>query len=266
MGDFANVQVPIKPAVRVKNLSHAYYDPSSKKALVVLDRFNFSIQPGEFVCLVGPSGCGKSSLLRLLAGLEPVLSGVVDTGSKLPAVVFQENSLFPWLSVEKNITYSLEVCKVPRREWEARVERLISLLGLEDFRHVLPHQLSGGMKQRVSVARALAADRPILLMDEPFGALDEQTRFTLQQELLRIWEKTRKTVLFITHSVEEALVLADRVVVMSGRPGQVLREITNPLARPRLVVELRRQSAFVELAYDIWQLLEQKSGQPKEYL
>lgn len=247
--------LPPTPGLTVRDLSHAYYDNKTKRTLIVLKHLDLKIAPGEFVCIVGPSGCGKSTLLRLLAGLEKKVSGELETGPVPPSVVFQENSLYPWLSVENNISYPLRIRGVPRTQWGARIDRLVEVFGLQDFRHALPHQLSGGMKQRTSVARALASDRPVLLMDEPFGALDEQTRSTLQQELLRVWELSRKTVMFITHSVEEAMVLADRILVMSNRPGEIIKEIKVPFARPRDVIALRRQPEFGELTYEIWQLL-----------
>ncbi|MGD9945162.1 MAG: ABC transporter ATP-binding protein [Burkholderiaceae bacterium] len=242
-------------AITVSNLSHAYYDKRQKRSIVAVDRVSFDIPSGQFVSIVGPSGCGKSTVLRLLAGLEQVVAGTISTGSTRPAMVFQEQSLFPWLTVEENISYPLRTAGRRRDEWAETVSGLIVLCGLSDFRQAHPHQLSGGMKQRAAVARALAADRAILLMDEPFGALDEQTRLMLQQELLRVWEHSGKTVVFITHSVEEALVLSDRVLVMSSRPGRILRDIAVPFDRPRDVLELRRSAAFGELSYEIWRLL-----------
>jgi NitT/TauT family transport system ATP-binding protein len=241
--------------IAIRNLSHAYFDRRSKRVVHALDGVNIDVRNGEFICLIGPSGCGKSTVLRILAGLEPVISGLVEVPTGRTSVVFQDSSLFPWLTVEKNIAYPLRVRRAGGDERAAKVSRLLDMMKLQDFRKAYPHQLSGGMKQRVSVARALADDREILLMDEPFGALDEQTRLDLQQELLRIWEQSRKTVVFVTHSVEEALVLADRIVVMSARPGRVLREFRVRFERPRNVVELRRSHDFGNLAYDIWSLL-----------
>jgi NitT/TauT family transport system ATP-binding protein len=170
-------------------------------------------------------------------------------------MVFQEASVLPWLTVEQNVGFPLSIRHVPRAERRERVDALLELTGLADFRTALPQQLSGGMRQRVAVARALVDDRDILLMDEPFGALDEQTRLVLQQELLRIWEASRKTVVFITHSVDEALTLADRVLVMSPRPGRIIADLAVPFERPREVVALRRDRRFWDLTYDVWRLL-----------
>lgn len=170
-------------------------------------------------------------------------------------MVFQEASVLPWLTVAQNVAFPLKLKGVPANEQRARVSELLALTGLTDFADARPHQLSGGMKQRVSVARALVDNRDILLMDEPFGALDEQTRLVLQQELLRIWERTGKTVIFITHSVDEALTLADRVLVMSPRPGTIVADLAVPFERPRDVVELRRDKRFWDLTYEVWRLL-----------
>src|SRR5690606_34242201 len=172
-----------------------------------------------------------------------------------PAMVFQEASVLPWLTVAQNVAFPLKLKGVAAKEQRARVAELLELTGLTDFADARPHQLSGGMKQRVSVARALVDDRDILLMDEPFGALDEQTRLVLQQELLRIWERTGKTVVFITHSVDEALTLADRVLVMSPRPGTIVADLPVPFERPRDVVEMLRDRRFWDLTYEFWRLL-----------
>ncbi|MGB3067734.1 MAG: ABC transporter ATP-binding protein [Ottowia sp.] len=242
-------------AITATNLSHAYYDERQQRSVVALSGVSFSVEEGEFVSIVGPSGCGKSTLLRLLAGLESVVMGGITVRGGRPGMVFQDQSLFPWLTVEENVAYPLRVAGAAAAQWAEPVARLLELCGLADFRRAYPHQLSGGMKQRAAVARALAADRPVLLMDEPFGALDEQTRLLLQQELLRVWERSGKTVVFITHSVEEALVLSDRVLVMSHRPGRMLQHIVVPFERPRNVIELRRSPRFGELSYEIWRLL-----------
>jgi NitT/TauT family transport system ATP-binding protein len=224
-------------AITVDRLSHAFYDTR---------------RPGEFVCIVGPSGCGKTTVLRLLAGLEATVSGQLSVAGGRPAMVFQQESLFPWLTVEANVAYPLRIRGQSRRQWATRIDDLLEITGLRDFAKAYPYQLSGGMKQRVSLARAFADDRTTLLMDEPFGALDEQTRLVMQQELLRVWERTNKTVVFITHSVEEALVLSDRVLVMSSRPGRIINEVPVDFARPRNVIDLRHTPAFSELAYTIW--------------
>lgn len=245
-----------RPAIEVDRLTKAFYDSEGDRVTVAVSDFSFSVAQGEFVCIVGPSGCGKTTVLRVLADLEQQLSGEVKLHSATPpAMVFQEASVLPWLTVSENIALPLSLKGVSRAQQDARVRDLLTLTGLSDFATARPHQLSGGMKQRVSVARALADDREILLMDEPFGALDEQTRLVLQQELLRIWGATRKTVVFITHSVDEALTLADRVLVMSPRPGTLVAELTVPFERPRDVVEMRRDKRFWDMTYEVWNLL-----------
>lgn len=221
---------------------------------IVLEDISLDIADGEFVCVLGPSGCGKSTLLRLVANLETHTRGTITTRTR-PSVVFQEHGLFPWLTVTENIAYSLKLRGVKKAERAARVEDLLHLVGLVDFADYYPGQISGGMRQRTSVARALADDGDVLLMDEPFGALDEQTRIALQQELLAIWGQTSKAVLFITHSVDEALVLADRVLVMSTRPGQIIEEIKVPFERPRDLMTLRRDQRYSEITAQLWSLL-----------
>jgi len=251
-----SVPVDAKPAIEVQNLVKAFYDVAGDRITLATTDVNFTVRRGEFVCIVGPSGCGKTTVLRILAGLEQLLSGHVRIDSTTPpAMVFQEASVLPWLTVAQNVAFPLSLKGVPRQKQRERVSELLALTGLTDFADARPHQLSGGMKQRVSVARALVDDRDILLMDEPFGALDEQTRLTLQQELLRIWERTGKTVVFITHSVDEALTLADRVLVMSPRPGTIVADLAVPFGRPRDVVEMRRDKRFWDLTYEVWRLL-----------
>ena len=246
-------------AIEVKDLVKAFYDVAGDRITLAATQVNFTVQRGEFVCIVGPSGCGKTTVLRMLAGLEQPLSGSLHIDSPTtPAMVFQENSVLPWLTVAQNVAFPLSLKGVSARDQRARVSELLALTGLSDFADARPHQLSGGMKQRVSVARALVDDRDVLLMDEPFGALDEQTRLTLQQELLSIWERTGKTVVFITHSVDVALTLADRVLVMSPRPGTIMADLAVPFERPRDVVELRRDKRFWDLTYEVWRLLATK--------
>lgn len=250
-------------AIRVRDLSKAFYDAKTGQVTVAAQHVDFEVMRGEFVSIVGPSGCGKTTVLRILAGLEEQLDGTVELNSPTaPAMVFQEASVLPWLTVRRNIAFPLELAGVSRQRREARTNELLELTGLTDFAEALPHQLSGGMKQRVSVARALIDDRDILLMDEPFGALDEQTRLQLQQELLRIWEASRKTVVFITHSVDEALTLSDRVLVMSPRPGRIVANLPVPFDRPRDVVDMRRDKRFWDLTYQVWSLLGPSSGEP----
>ena len=201
---------------------------------------DFDVDPGEFVCIVGPSGCGKTTLFRILAGLEPATSGevrlddaVVTGPTPDMGVVFQEYHLFPWQTVRENVAFGLEQTDVSTEERERRIAHLIDLVGLEGFEDSYPKALSGGMKQRVALARALAIDPALLLMDEPFGAVDAQTRERLQGELLDIWAETAKTILFVTHDVEEAIRLADRIVVMARDPGSIREIVTVDLDRPR---------------------------------
>ncbi|MEH2470638.1 NitT/TauT family transport system ATP-binding protein [Nitrobacteraceae bacterium AZCC 2161] len=201
---------------------------------------NLEIQEGEFICLLGPSGCGKSTLLKIIAGLIPSSAGKITINGKPidgpgpeRAVVFQDYALFPWMSVRDNIEFGLEARKLAPPARKEISDKLLSVVGLTDFANRYPHHLSGGMKQRVSIARALAVNPSLLLMDEPFGALDAQTRQTLQDELLRIWREYRKTVIFVTHSIEEAIYLSDRIVVMTARPGRIKEVITVNEARPR---------------------------------
>jgi NitT/TauT family transport system ATP-binding protein len=243
-------------AIEVRAVWKAFHDPRTSGMVLAVEDVSFDVADGEFVCLVGPSGCGKTTLLRILAGLETATSGTVRVAAAgPPGMVFQEASIFPWLSVEDNIAYPLAIGGVPAARRRARVDELLALTNLTEFRRALPHQLSGGMKQRTAVARALVDDRRVLLMDEPFGALDEQTRVVLQQELLRIWGATGKSVVFITHSVDEALTLADRVLVMSHRPGRITAEVAVPFERPRDVFELRRDPRHGEITYQLWSLL-----------
>jgi len=212
----------------------------SERNVVALQDINLSIPRGQFVCLLGPSGCGKSTLLNAMAGFSLPSAGSITADGKLVTtpgpdrgMVFQEYALFPWMTVEKNIAFGLEIKGMGAPDIETRVNELLKKLGLFDFRNRFPKDLSGGMRQRVAIARVLALDSPILLMDEPFGALDALTRRNLQDELLRIWAELGKTVIFVTHSIEEAIYLADRIVVMTYRPGTVKRDLLVDLPRLR---------------------------------
>jgi NitT/TauT family transport system ATP-binding protein len=208
--------------------------------VVALQSIDLAITAGEFVCVVGPSGCGKSTLLNILAGFETQTSGrLTVNGMPVSApgpdrgMVFQDYALFPWMTVASNVAFGLELKGVPKKEIAAQVDLLLHKLNLAEFANRFPKDLSGGMRQRVAIARVLALDPPILLMDEPFGALDALTRQNLQEELLRIWEELRKTVVFVTHSIDEAIFLADRVVVMTYRPGTVKCDVRMTIPRPR---------------------------------
>ena len=223
-------------SICVKNLNKCYRVREGD--LPALSAVDLEVAEGEFVSIVGPSGCGKSTLLYILGGFIRADSGAIEVGGKPVTgpgtdrgVVFQEYALFPWLTVTQNIRYGVEMMGVARREREETVRRLVRTIGLEGFEHRFPRELSGGMKQRVAIARTLAYDPGILLLDEPFGALDAQTRETMQDELLRLWQATRKTVVMVTHDVNEAVYLSDRVLVMSQRPGRMVAEFTIAIDR-----------------------------------
>ena len=221
-----------------RKLSHRF--EGSGLPVVVLDNIDLEVAAGEFVCLLGPSGCGKSTLLNAAAGfVTPSEGEVLFAGQPVRApspergMVFQEYALFPWLDVAANVAFGLEARKEPRERIAQRVDQLLRRLRLQEFAHRWPRDLSGGMRQRVAIARVLALDPPCLLMDEPFGALDALTRRSLQEELLQLWSELHKTVLFVTHSIEEAVLLADRIVVMTHRPGRIKRDLRVDLPRPR---------------------------------
>jgi NitT/TauT family transport system ATP-binding protein len=230
---------------------------SSLEALAAVD---LGVRQGEFLCLVGPSGCGKTTLLRILAGLEDATEGNVafniETGDKpLQSMVFQEQGVFPWMTVIDNVTFGLASRGVPREERLAIGNDYLRKLGLAGFGDKYPRQLSGGMRQRVNIGRAFANDPAILLMDEPLASLDEQTKMIVQEDLLRLWEGTKKTVVFITHSLDEAVVLGDRVAVMSFRPARVKATYDINLPRPRNALELRNDPEFVALRHQVWEAL-----------
>ncbi|HEX8343946.1 MAG TPA: ABC transporter ATP-binding protein [Actinoplanes sp.] len=220
-------------AVRLDNVSKQYGRGSS--ALLALDRVSLTARRGEFVCLLGASGCGKSTLLSLVAGLDEVSGGTVDTSGHRVSLMFQEAALFPWLSVAGNVEIALRLRGVKRAERRERAEQLLETVRLKGFGHKRPHELSGGMRQRVALARALAQDADVLLMDEPFGALDAMTRDILHDELERIWRERSLTVLFVTHNVREAVRLGDRVILLSSRPGRIIEDFPVPYPRPRRI-------------------------------
>ncbi|TWS99834.1 ABC transporter ATP-binding protein [Reyranella sp. CPCC 100927] len=246
--------------VRIEGLGKSF--GAGSRRTTALQDFSLTIDDGEFICIVGPSGCGKTTALRIVAGLEQPTVGSVrvvpssdQVGRPLNAMVFQEHGLFPWLTVIDNVAFGLEVRGLSRRERHRQVEPFLKTIGLLKFRDHYPGQLSGGMRQRVSLARALVTDPEVLLMDEPFAALDAQNRILMQDELLRLWEDARKTVVFITHSIDEAIALSDRIVVMSANPGRIKEVIPVPFARPRSVAELRADVRFGELSLHIWRSL-----------
>jgi NitT/TauT family transport system ATP-binding protein len=223
-----------RSAVSVSGVSKVFGRGST--AVHALDNVSLDVAPGEFVCLVGASGCGKSTMLSLVAGLdEPTAGTIAVAGGANPALMFQEPALFPWLTVGGNVGLPLRLRKVPRQERAARVAELLGTVHLSEFGRRRPHELSGGMRQRVALARTLALDTPVLLMDEPFGALDAMTRDILHDEIERIWRERQLTVLFVTHNVREAARLGDRIVLLSSRPGRVVWERRVDVPRPRRI-------------------------------
>jgi NitT/TauT family transport system ATP-binding protein len=227
-----------------------------------IQTIDLEIKPGEFFCIVGPSGCGKSTLLRILARLEKQSAGTITVGSAgwpvENAMVFQDSGLFPWMSVEENVGFGLMTRGVSAAERAPRVDTAMRLVGLSQFRKHFPHQLSGGMRQRGAIARAFVTDPAVLYMDEPFAALDAQNRTILQEELVRIWETTRKTVVYITHSIDEALFLGDRIAIMTAHPGRIKEIIDVPFPHPRNLMELSVTPTFGDLKLRIWHVLEEE--------
>ncbi len=239
-----------------------YHDPQTRQEVCALKGITLLVEDREFLTLVGPSGCGKTTLIRLIAGFGQPTEGCIriernSTDRPATTMVWQENALFPWRSVRRNIVFGLEIRKIPSSVQKETLERLIDMVHLHGFEDRYPHELSGGMRQRVNLARAIANDPEILLMDEPFASLDAQTKYLLSEELVGIWEKTKKTVVYITHSIEEAILLSDRIVVMTARPGQIKEIIKNPLRRPRST-ELISTSIYEALFRDIWSLLKEE--------
>ncbi|MEZ4570812.1 MAG: ABC transporter ATP-binding protein [Thermomicrobiales bacterium] len=246
------------PRLAVANLDVQF--PLGNGIVTALRDVSFELEAGEFCAIVGPSGCGKSTLLRAIAGLIEPTSGTVHIVAADPdrpdqAMVFQGTSVFPWMTVLRNAAYGLEMRGLDQPERERIAGDLLRQVGLGEFLNAYPSQLSEGMRQRVAIARAFAMDPEVLLMDEPFGALDEQTRLVLQDELLRIWEETGKTVVFVTHGIDEAMILADRILVLSARPGTIKADITVPFPRPRSIESVRANPDFNELFLEIWGLL-----------
>lgn len=236
--------------IEVRNLSVQFMMRRSGESVVALKDINLSVAPGKFTCVIGPSGCGKTTLLNVLAGLNPPQGGdVLIDGEQVKgpganrAMVFQSGALLPWRTVLQNIAYGLQIQKQPQQEIDQRSREMCRLVGLSGFESSYPRELSGGMQQRVNLARALATNPRLLLMDEPFASLDSQTRELMQIEVLRIWQQTRQTVIFVTHQIEEAVFLADEVMVMTARPGQVKKMMQIDLPRPRSM-DVKKSPAF----------------------
>jgi NitT/TauT family transport system ATP-binding protein len=242
----------------LRNLTKTY----SSGTVVALQDINLEVDSNESLCVLGPSGCGKTTLLRLVDCLIPRDRGEILIDGQLVteprpdiAVVFQHFGLFPWKRLIENIAYGLELRKTSREEISATVERYVALIGLKGFENSYPYQLSGGMQQRAGLARAMAINPSVLLMDEPFGALDAQTREMMQEELLRILEGEKKTMIFVTHSIDEAIVLGDRIVVMSRRPGRIQQILPVDIPRPRKILSVRAHPRYIELRNSIWEML-----------
>lgn len=245
--------------ISVRNLTKVFYKKSGN--VVALNNVSLDVKDGEFVCLIGPSGCGKTTLLRILAGLEKASAGefeIKKSGENKPlqSMIFQEKGVIPWISVEDNVAFGLKMRHLPKAHIKEQTQYYLEKVGLSQFAKLYPKELSGGMKQRVSIARAFANDPEVLLMDEPFAALDEQNKFILQEELLSIWQETKKTVIFITHSIDEALLLSDKIMLMSSQPGRIVAEKTVNLSRPRNIEQVRSDPEVADQFVEIWNHLQ----------
>ena len=246
--------------IAVRHLTKSYNSGN----VVALEDISFDVEPYESLCILGPSGCGKTTLLRILDCLIPRDRGEILIDGNLVtqprpdvAMVFQHFGLFPWKPLVENIAYGLELRGCPKQEMSAAIERYIRLMGLKGFEKSYPHQLSGGMQQRAGLARALAINPSLLLMDEPFGSLDAQTREIMQEELLRILESEKKTMIFVTHSIDEAILLGDRIVMMSRRPGRIREIVPVNIPRPRKIISVRAHPRYIELRNSLWEMLTQ---------
>ena len=245
-------------------LRHEYYQPRTGGRLLALDNINLQVEDGEFVTIVGPSGCGKTTFINLCDGLlKPTAGQISIDGMQVTGpgtdrgMVFQDSCLMPWRTVFKNVIFGLECQKLDNTEGQERARKFINLVGLQGFEDHYPHELSGGMQQRCNLARALTVDPKILIMDEPFAALDAQTREIMQMELLRIWNEARKTILFITHQINEAIYLADRVIVFGSRPGKVKQTIKVDIPRPRPLA-VKRSKQFLDYEDNLWNMIEEE--------
>ncbi len=254
-------------ALEVEGLKKSY--AKDARAFEILDIERFAAREGEFITVIGPSGCGKSTFLHIMGGFIPADHGAIrvygrDVSGPGPdrGMMFQEFALFPWKTVAGNVAWGLETQGVPRAEIETIVQRQLEMTGLADFRNHYPAELSGGMKQRVALARVLAFDPKVLLMDEPFGALDAQTREAMQEEVMRLWARTRKTIVFVTHDIEEAVYLGDRVVVLTARPGRIREEVAIDLPRPR-ELDIKKSARCHEYRNYVWDLIRSEAQRAK---
>ncbi len=250
--------------LQATGLRHEYYQPRTGGRLLALDNIDLHVDDGEFVSIVGPSGCGKTTFINLCDGLLKPTAGKIDIDGKQVTgpgtdrgMVFQDSCLMPWRTVIKNVLFGLECQGLDNAEGQERARTFIKLVGLQGFEDHFPHELSGGMQQRCNLARALTVDPKILIMDEPFASLDAQTREIMQKELLRIWSEAKKTVLFITHQINEAIYLADRVIIFGARPGRVKQTLKIDLPRPR-DLSLKRDPRFLELENRVWEQIEEE--------
>lgn len=265
----------IKPKIVASNIAKIFHvrrtEGKGTMEFTAIKDLNLVVRRGEFITIVGPSGCGKSTFLDMLAGLNHPTSGEIHIDGKQitgPAldrgIILQGYALFPWRTVWENVAFGLEIKKIPKKERRRISLEFINLVGLQGFDDRYPYELSGGMKQRVAIARALAYDPEVLLMDEPFAAVDAQTRETLQDELLRIWEETQKTIIFVTHSIDEAVLLADRVAVMSTNPGTIKEIVEIKLTRPRRVGDIRNSADFTWIRHKVWTLLQNGTAESQK--
>ncbi len=258
-------------ALEIRNVRISF-SSGRQKEIIAVENISFSVAENEFVSIIGPSGCGKSTLLRAVAGLEQTEQGECRVDGRLTdlpgadrGMVFQTYTLFPWLNVRENIRFPLKKSSLSNAEKDALVEQYLQLIGLDGFGTAYPNQLSGGMRQRAAIARALVYQPRILLMDEPFGALDSQTRMLMQELLLEVWENQRSTVLFVTHDVEEAILLSDRVMVMSARPGRIQSVIDISLPRPRSLTELERSTEFITYKTQLLALVREEARRAQSF-
>jgi NitT/TauT family transport system ATP-binding protein len=257
-----------RPQITVESVSHTYRPPRGR-AVLALDQISIDVRPREFLVLLGPSGCGKSTLLYLIGGFLPIETGLITVNGRPVTepgpdrgIVFQHFALFPWKTVRANVLYGLERQGMPKVEREERTQSFINMVGLTGFEDSYPSQLSGGMRQRTAIARTLAFDPATLLMDEPFGALDAQTRHLMQSELLSIWQRTQKTVVFVTHDVQEAVYLADRIAVMSARPGRIKTILD--IGFDKRDPNIQRTKEFAEKVDEIWGLVRDEAIKAQE--